>query len=313
MAIPHMPFLRRIASLVPITVIGVWVVLHWPLIASGGRELLTANRYWLLAALAVTGLGWVAVSFARQGAVLEPLPAGRLFATQFAAGAANHLLPAGFGAGAVNLRLLRRCGIPLTRSSAALALYLLAEAAGRVLLLLVLLTACPDALRLDGLVPERAVLPLAWTAGGLVCTALLALAAIRPLRRSIRAFLGTALANARSVHARPARALALWGGSLAFPALQAAGLVTVALALDMQVPVVHVAIAYLAASIAAAAVPTPGGIGSVDAALVVALVAAGASVTAAGSAVLGYRIITVWLPLVPGALVLGALVRTKLV
>ena len=168
MAISHIPFLRRIASLIPITVIGVWMVLHWPLIASGGRELLTANRCWLLA---VTGLGWVAVS-ARQGTVLEPLPAGRLFATQFAAGTAHHLLPTGFGTGAGNLRFLKRCGIPLTRSSAALALYLLAEAAGRVLLLL--LTACPDALRLDGLVPNRAVLPLAWTAGGLVCTAMLA-------------------------------------------------------------------------------------------------------------------------------------------
>lgn len=45
MAISHIPFLRRIASFIPITVIGVWMVLHWPLIASGGRELLTANRY----------------------------------------------------------------------------------------------------------------------------------------------------------------------------------------------------------------------------------------------------------------------------
>lgn len=44
-----------------------------------------------------------------------------------------------------------------------------------------------------------------------------------------------------------------------------------------------------------------------------ALVATGASVGAATSAVLGYRIITVWLPLIPGALVLGALVRWKIV
>lgn len=313
MALPRMPFLRRIACLVPITVIGVWVVLNWPVIASGGRGLLTANRYWLLAALAVTGLGWVAVSFARQGAVLEPLPAGRLFATQFASGAANHLLPAGLGAGAVNLRFLRGCGIPLTRSSAALALYLLAEAAGRIVLLLTLLTAYPDALRLDGLVPRAVALPLVWAAVGLACTAVLALVAIRPLRRVIGTFLGTALTDARALHSRPARALALWGGSLAFPVLQAAGLVAVALAVGVPVPVIHVAIAYLAASIAAAAVPTPGGIGSVDAALVVALVAAGASVTAAGSVVLGYRIITVWLPLIPGALVLGALVRSKVV
>lgn len=151
------------------------------------------------------------------------------------------------------------------------------------------------------------------TAGVVACAAVLVVAAVRPLRRIIRTFLTTALTDVRSLHTRPARAFALWGGSLAFPALQAAALVTVALALEMPVPVVHVAIAYLAASVAAAVIPTPGGLGSVDAALVVTLVTTGASVTLATSAVLGFRIITVWLPLVPGALVLGALVRWKVV
>jgi uncharacterized membrane protein YbhN (UPF0104 family) len=306
------PTLRRIACLVPIAVVGVWVARHWALIAAGGDELLTANRYWLLAAVTVTVLGWVAVSFSRQGTVLEPLPAGRLFATQFAAGAANQLLPSGLGAGAVNLRFLRRRGLPLGRSSAAVALYLLAESTGRVVLLLVLLAAFPDALRLHGVVPDGAGLPLAVGAGALVCAVALVLVAVRPLRRAIRAFLATALTDARSLHARPARALALWGGSLAFPLLQAAGLVAVALALDVPVPVIHVVMAYLAASVVAAAVPTPGGLGSVDAALVVALVTAGASVAVATSVVLGYRIITVWLPLVPGTLVLSALVRWKI-
>ncbi|MFJ4920948.1 YbhN family protein [Streptomyces sp. NPDC088725] len=305
--------LRQIACVVPIVVVGFWVVQHWTLIESGGRELLGANRYWLLAALAATGLGWVAVSFTRQETVLEPLPPGRLLATQFAAGAANHLLPVGLGAGAVNLRFLRRRGLSLARSSAALGLYLLAESVGRVALLLVLLAAFPHALRLDGLIPAGAVLPLVGVAVGLVCTAVLLLVAVRPLRRAVRAFLRIALTDARSLHAKPARALALWGGSLAFPALQAAALVTVALALDVPVPVAHIAIAYLVASIAAAAIPTPGGLGSVDAALVVALVTAGASVAMATSAVLGFRIITVWLPLIPGALVLGGLVRCKVI
>jgi uncharacterized membrane protein YbhN (UPF0104 family) len=305
--------LRQIACVVPIVVVGFWMVQHWQLIASGGRELLGANRYWLLAALAATALGWVAVSFTRQGTVLESLPPGRLLAAQFAAGAANHLLPAGLGAGAVNLRFFRRCGLPLARSTAALGLYLLAESAGRVVLLLVLLAVFPHALRLDGLIPADAVAPLVSVAVGLACAVVLVMAVVRPLRRAVRAFLATALTDVRSLHTKPARALALWGGSLAFPALQAAGLVAVALALNVHVPVVHVAIAYLAASVAAAAIPTPGGLGSVDAALVVALVTAGASVAVATSAVLGFRIITVWLPLVPGALMLGALVRWKVV
>ncbi|WP_031223998.1 lysylphosphatidylglycerol synthase domain-containing protein, partial [Streptomyces roseochromogenus] len=62
---------------------------------------------------------------------------------------------------------------------------------------------------------------------------------------------------------------------------------------------------------AAALLPTPGGLGSLDAALALGLTVAGAPGAAAASAVLGYRLLTVWLPLLPGLLVLGVLVRRK--
>ncbi|WP_262698320.1 MULTISPECIES: lysylphosphatidylglycerol synthase transmembrane domain-containing protein [Streptomyces] len=305
--------LRQILCLLPLLVVAVWVVQHRSLIGSGARQMFTANPYWLLTAVATTGLGWVAVSFARQGTVLERLPARRLFATQFAAGAANHLLPSGIGAGAVNIRFMTGCGLPPARSSAALALYFLAEGTARVGLLLVLLVAFPEALRLGPLLPESVsgtvVAGVVAAAGVLVAGAAL----IRPVRRLVVTFLRTALADARSLHMRPSRALALWGGSLAFPLLQATGLVAVALALELEVRPAHVMLAYLAATAVAAVVPAPGGIGSVDAALVIALVAAGAPVESATSTVLAYRFITVWLPLIPGALVLGGLVRWKIV
>jgi len=304
--------LRQVLCLVPLVAVAVWVVQHRSLIGSGARQMLTADPWWLLTAVATTGLGWVAVSFARQGTVLERLPARRLFATQFAAGAANHLLPSGIGASAVNIRFMTGCGLTSARSSAALALYFLAEAVTRIVLLLVLLTAFPEALRVGPLLPERTTGLVVWAAvtGAVVLVAGLLL--IRRVRRMIRDFLRTALADARSLHLRPSRALALWGGSLAFPLLQASGLVAVALALELDVWPPHVMLAYLAASAVAAVVPSPGGIGSVDAALVIALVAAGAPVAAATSTVLAYRFITLWLPLVPGALVLGALVRSKI-
>ncbi|WP_223863193.1 MULTISPECIES: lysylphosphatidylglycerol synthase transmembrane domain-containing protein [unclassified Streptomyces] len=305
--------LRQILCLLPLLVVGVWVVQHRSLIGSGARQMFTANPYWLLTAVATTGLGWVAVSFARQGTVLERLPARRLFATQFAAGAANHLLPSGIGASAVNIRFMTGCGLPPARSSAALALYFLAEATARVGLLLVLLVAFPEALRLGPLLPESVsgtvVAGVVAAAGVLVA----GVALVRPVRRLVVTFLRTALADARSLHMRPSRALALWGGSLAFPLLQATGLVAVALALELEVRPAHVMLAYLAATAVAAVVPAPGGIGSVDAALVIALVAAGAPVESATSTVLAYRFITVWLPLIPGALVLGGLVRSKIV
>lgn len=297
----------------PLVLVAVVAVRNRSLLAEGFGQLRTASWPWLLGAAGATCLSWVAAAFTRQGAVVQPLPKGRLLATQFAAASANHLLPTGLGAGAVNLRFMTVCGVPLARSSAALALYLLAESVGRVGLLSALLLAFPDALRLGPLLPDGSVLPLLLGAAGLLTLTAAVVALVRPLRRRVYAFVRDALGEARSVHTRPARALALWGGSLAFPALQAAGLAAVGRALRLPVPPTHMALAYLAATVAVAVVPTPGGLGSVEAALIVALVAVGGPAAVATAVVLAFRIITVWLPLVPGALTLGALVRLKVI
>lgn len=311
--LPRRVPVRQVLCLVPLLLVTVVAVRHRSVLVEGFGHLRRAEWPWLLAAAGATCLTWVAAAFTRQGAVVERLPRRRLLATQFAAAAANHLLPTGLGAGAVNLRFLTVCGVPLARSSAALALYLLAESVARLTLLTVLFLAFPDALRLGDLLPAGAVGPLLVTAAaGLVLAAGLLLG-VRRLRTAVSAFLRTALSEARSVHTRPARALALWGGSLAFPVLQAAGLAAVGQALRLPVPPAHMALAYLAATVAVALVPTPGGLGSVEAALIVALVAAGGPVAVATAVVLAYRIITVWLPLLPGALTLGALVRMKVI
>lgn len=286
---------------------------HRAVLAEGIGHLATAKWPWLLAAVCVTCLTWVAAAVTRQGAVVDRLPRLRLLVTQFAAGSANHLLPTGLGASAVNLRFMTVCGLPLARSSAALALYLLAESVARVGLLAALLIAFPHALRLGPLLPDGARGPLLLAIGAVALGVVAVFAFVRRLRAAVLSFLRTALGEARSVHTRPSRALALWGGSLAFPALQASGLVLVGLALGLDVPPAHMALAYLAATVAVALVPTPGGIGSVEAALIVALVAVGGPVAVATAVVLAYRIITVWLPLLPGALTLGALVRWKVI
>ncbi|CAM5606249.1 membrane protein [Streptomyces canarius] len=305
--------MRQVLCLVPLVLVAVAAVRHRSVLAEGFGHLRTASWPWLLAAATATCLTWVAAAVTRQGAVLQPLPKGRLLATQFAAGAANHLLPTGLGAGAVNLRFMTVCGVPPARSSAALALYLLAECVGRLGLLGALLIAFPHALRLGPLLPDGSAPPLLLGAVGLVVVAGAVTALVRPLRTRVSAFARDALDEARSVHTRPARALALWGGSLAFPALQATGLAAVGQALRLPVPPAHMVLAYLAATVAVALVPTPGGLGSVEAALIVALVAVGGPAAVATAVVLAYRIITVWLPLVPGALTLGALVRLKVI
>ena len=315
--LPRRVPVRRILCLLPLALVLVVAVSHRSVLVEGCARLATARWPWLAAAIGVTCLTWVAAAVTRQGALVERLPAGRLLATQFAAGAANHLLPTGLGASAVNLRFMTVCGVSLSRSSAALALYLLAESIARVGLLLALLLAFPEALRLGPLLPDATSTPLttplliaAGTAAGVAVVVVLL---VRRLRTAVLGFVRTSLGEARSVHTRPTRVLALWGGSLAFPALQATVLVTVGLALGLDIPVTHMALAYLAATVAVALVPTPGGLGSVEAALVVALVAAGGPVAVATAVVLAFRIVTVWLPLLPGALTLGALVRLKVI
>ena len=64
------------------------------------------------------------------------------------------MLPTGLGASAVNLRFMTVCGLSPARSSAALALYLLAESAGRVGLLAALLV--PPVGAVFGLLARRA-------------------------------------------------------------------------------------------------------------------------------------------------------------
>ncbi|MFD3497792.1 lysylphosphatidylglycerol synthase domain-containing protein [Streptomyces sp. NPDC058676] len=276
---------------------------HWPVLETGALRLAVADQRWLLVGATATGATWLCSALAQQGAVTRRLPPGRLVATQFAASAANHVLPAGLGAGAVNLRFLMRCGMPGGRSATAVAVKAAAGAAARAALIAVLAAACPGVLRI----------PPGW--GGWVALAGAALGGTVLLGVRLwpgcRRALGVVLADVRAVHARPRRAAALWGGSLAFALLHALVLVAVTRAVALPLAPALVALLYLAASCAAALLPTPGGLGSLDAALGLALAAAGAPPDAAASAVLGYRLLTVWLPLLPGLLVLGILIRRK--
>ncbi|MFJ8791999.1 lysylphosphatidylglycerol synthase domain-containing protein [Streptomyces sp. NPDC102462] len=286
-----------------VLVVAGWLALrHWPTVETGAVRLAVADQGWLLVGATAAVATWASAALAQQGAVPCRLPGGRLVAAQFAASAANHVLPAGLGAGAVNLRFLMRCGLPAGRAASALAVKATAGAAARGALIAVLAAACPGLLRLPRVPPV--------VFGALL--AAVALLAVLPRTRlwpRCRRAVGAVLADIRAVHANPPRAAALWGGSLAFAALHSLVLISVTQAVELPLSPLRVALLYLAASSAAALLPTPGGIGSLDAALAFALTVNGAPGAAAASAVLGYRLLTVWLPLVPGLLVLGVLMR----
>jgi uncharacterized membrane protein YbhN (UPF0104 family) len=145
---------------------------------------------------------------------------------------------------------------------------------------------------------------------GLPVAALL-LTFVRPLRRPIPNFLRTALTDARILHTRPSRILALWGGAAATPLLQASVIASVGFALGLPLTWAQVTFALLVASTAVGGVPAPGGIGPIDAALVFAMALLGAPLSLATTTIIGYRVLTIWVPLLPGTLVLSLLVQRK--
>lgn len=304
------------AVLLPAAGVATLLAEKWTLIGSGAGRLGSADGEWLTTACLAAVMTWVCSATALQGAVLQLLPPGRLLAAQFASSAANHVLPAGVGGNAVNLRFLVRRGLTPTCALAALAVRAATAVAGRVALLLIVLAIFPDALHIRRVVSGRPALPdhpLLLAIGGAAALAggFLLLRYARRLGARLREFAVSVAHDVRAVHGSPARIAALWGGSLAFPAMHAAVVVAVVRAVHAPVPMSGVVVAYLCASTATGWVPTPAGLGSLDAALALALVTAGASPVTATSAVLGYRLLTAWLPLVPGILVLAVLVRRR--
>ncbi|MFE7168186.1 YbhN family protein [Streptomyces sp. NPDC057616] len=280
----------------------VLAVRHRQVLDNGTDHLAVADRGWLLLAVTAACATWVCAALTQQGAVAAPLPRARLLAAQFSASAANHLMPAGIGASTVNWRFLSRCGLTPTATATALALKATAGTVTRVVLIGGLLAAGPGLVRLPHLPAATALLAL-----------LPGVLLLPPLRRRIGPVVRGAVAEIRTVHALPGRASALWGGSIAFAASHALTVYAVAHALELPLPAAKVALAYLAASSAAVLLPTPGGLGSLDAALTFALVGVGAPGSMAVSIVLGYRLLTTWLPLVPGLLVLAVLARRRVV
>ena len=98
----------------------------------------------------------------------------------------------------------------------------------------------------------------------------------------------------------PAKLAALVGGSFAVTIAYIAALAAAVAAFDGGVSFAQVGAVYLGASVIAAAAPTPGGLGAMEAALVAGLTGVGMEPSIAVAAVLSYRLLTYWLPVLPG-------------
>jgi uncharacterized membrane protein YbhN (UPF0104 family) len=295
---------------------------------SGVRD---ADRHWLsLAVLAVVAL-WICGAITQIGVLRETPPIGRLFAVQVAASFMNSLLPAGVGGMAVNVRFLRRHGVGTKAGMAAVGLNSFAGLVAHLALLFAVMVSLPGRFHMiwqtlstqvhdavHHVIPGRGHVALAF--GGLVMAAALVVRARR--RRAAdraagtdaeRRTLGNEIAELRVVMRSPGRAAALWLGALATPVLHGLIIYAALRSLDVHISVVTAVACYVTVSGLAGLVPAPGGLGTFDVLLGGALVAVGVPGAGAVGAVVAYRLLTVWLPLVPAGCVFAVLMRRAII
>ena len=332
-------YLRFAAGAAVAVAVAVVAVENRATIGSGGASLARADLGWLAVALALTTALWVAGTAAQLGAVPIRPPLTQLFAVQVAASIVNQVVPGGVGGMAVNVRYLQRSGMTRPAAVAAVGMNSVATLVTHLALIAALWSLAPAVL--PGGAVHTLLSPATHGLGAAVhrvlpassrlVEAAVALAGVTVVaaglvgarrRRAALGWLRTApsrgwehvrheLRAAVHVLVHPGRAALLWLGSAASPALHAFILVAVYRSLAGSSSTLVVALVYLVASSVAALVPSPGGFGALDVTLVAGLVAVGAPTTTAVAAVLGYRLITVWVPLVPGALVFALLLRRR--
>lgn len=272
------------------------------LLALGG-----AQWGWLPALLAASAATYTMAAVALSAASRHRLLFRHTLAVQVAAAFTNRLAPGGIGGMATNVRYLERCG---QQRAEAVSSVSIVWAAGIVVHVLIVIAVgllfwlgVGDAFQLN--------LPPAgyWVVvGGLLAVVFaLGLVAWRCLRERLVVVAARIRASYADLRQRPGDLRQLLAGSAGMTCSHMFAVVISLQAFGGGVSLLSVAVVYLAATGIAAAIPTPGGVGTLETALAAGLVDVGAASGAAIAAVLTYRLATFWLPIVPGAVTFRSL------
>lgn len=255
---------------------------------------------WILLLSLVT---YVGATVSISGAVPGRLPAAPTFVTQLASSFASKVAPAGLGGMALNVRYLQTRGIDPAVAVAGVGMNSVGGFVMHLALSVVFIVWAGQ----DGLgsisLPEPQVI-------GVVLGVLVGVAALTMLIPAIRRLvlhrllpaLRRSVDGVQDVLQRPGKVTLLLGGSAIVTLSYIISLYLSSLAFDGDLPFATIAVIYLVGAGIASAVPTPGGLGAQEAALVAGLVAVGMDSTIAIPAVFLYRLATFWLPILPGSL-----------
>ncbi len=296
---------------------------------SAGVSALGSTTLAVLIALTVVAVLYqVAAAGAARAAAGVPLPFAELLGVQFVAAAANRLTPVGLGSVAVTGRYFTRRGrLAPAQSAAALtslsllggladvAAFAILIAAGSAIGLAGAARELPTlAERLAAIIPRPAGWWL-WTAGAAAVIGIgvgIVLWRRHRVARRVGAALRHYAAAVATLLARPRRLAGLLSASAATTLLLAAGFAAAAILTPAGLPsgdAGALMIGYMVAAAAGNLVPTPGGIGGVDAALVGVLLASGVPLAHAVATVLVFRLITFWAPALLGLCLVRGLRR----
>jgi uncharacterized membrane protein YbhN (UPF0104 family) len=245
---------------------------------------------------------------AYTGATTARLPFGRTIELQVAGSFTNLIAPNGLATAAINTRFLQVRGVPLPAALASLFVNTAGSAVAEVVLFVAVLPVAGSTIDLR-LIPWRGVL-----AGSVALSLLVAVVGaviwrVPQLRRFVAAHARPALDHLRAVLHSPAKLGLVVGGQALVQLLYAATLGAVCFAFGVSLPISTLLLVNIGSSVLSGLLPSPGGLGVGEAALAGALAATGLPPASAISIALSQRMVTTWLPWVPGWIALRALER----
>ncbi|MEV2278682.1 lysylphosphatidylglycerol synthase transmembrane domain-containing protein [Nocardiopsis sp. NPDC049922] len=292
---------RTIVSVIVATVVG--LVLAYQLAGVDLRGIGDADPGWTAAAFATATLCMVAGAMVLIGFVPIRLPWWRTVLVQYAGSFVRIAAPAGLGSIAVNSRFVVRAGAPTSLALSAVGLSQLVGFLVHVPLLLVCAYLTGTSYW-TGFTPSPTVIGVSIAGTAAVGAVLLLPGLRRGVVDRVGPYLRGVLPRLLDTLQRPVSLALGLGGTvlltvgfvlcLYFSVLAFAGPET-------GVSLVAVAVVFLAGNAIGSAAPTPGGLGAVEAALIGGLTTvAGVPAAVSLPAVLLFRVLTFWFPVLPG-------------
>jgi uncharacterized membrane protein YbhN (UPF0104 family) len=258
----------------------------------------SADWRWTALALALSALTYVGAAWSLAGYVPDRLRFGPTVLAQLAGSFVTLVTPAAVGGAALNIRYLQRRRIPAAVAAASVGLSQVV-AFTLHLLLLVIFAAITGS-------QDHSLQPPTWVYFVIAALVIIVLVVVaipagrRLLRARLAPVLGQVLPRLLAVVQQPRKLAEGIGGALLLTAAYILCLDASIRALGGSVALASTAVVYLTGSALGSAVPTPGGLGAVEAALSAGLTAAGLPGATAVSAVLLFRALTFWLPVPVG-------------